>query len=108
MAAARNAPANSVRKQLNLHGTIDLETGMARIVEAEMVDAMSTVTLFEAPERAYVFLDNARCHKAAIVREWLARPSCRFIPHFGPPYCPHLNRIERLRGVMHRHMQQAR
>jgi transposase len=101
--------ANSGRKRLNLHGAIDLETGMTRIVEAVMVDAMSTIALFEALERAYpamrrihVFLDNARYHKAVIVREWLARPGCRIVPHFVPPYCPHLNPIERLWGVMHR------
>jgi hypothetical protein len=82
---------------------------MTRIVEAVMVDAMSTVALFEALERAYpamrhihVFLDNARYHKAAIVREWLARPGCRIVPHFVPAYCPHLNPIERLWGVMHK------
>jgi len=103
--------ANSGRKRLNLHGAIDLETGMTRIVEAVMVDAMSTIALFEALERAYpatrrihVFLDNARYHKAAMVREWLARPGCRIVPHFVPPYCPHLNPIERLWGVMHRHV----
>jgi transposase len=102
-------PANSGRKRLNLHGAIDLETGMTRIVEAVMVDAMSTIALFEALERAYpamrrihVFLDNARYHKAVMVREWLARPGCRIVPHFVPPYCPHLNPIERLWGVMHR------
>ena len=102
-------PANSGRKRLNLHGAIDLETGMTRIVEVTMVDAMSTLALFEALEQAYpamrrihVFLDNARYHKAAIVREWLARPGCRIVPHFVPPYCPHLNPIERLWGVMHK------
>ena len=108
--AARCAiPANSGRKRLNLHGAIDLETGMTRIVEVVMVDAMSTIALFEALERAYpalrrihVFLDNARYHKAAIVREWLARPGCRIVPHFVPAYCPHLNPIERLWGVMHK------
>ncbi len=102
-------PANSGRKRLNLHGAIDLETGMTRIVEAVMVDAISTIALFEALERVYpamrrihVFLDNARYHKAVLVREWLARPGCRIVPHFVPPYCPHLNPIERLWGVMHR------
>jgi transposase len=97
-------PANSGRKRLNLHGAIDLETGMTRIVEVEVVDAMSTIALFEALERAYpamrrihVFLDNARYHKAVLVRQWLAQPGRRIVPHFVPPYCPHPNPIERLR-----------
>jgi transposase len=107
--------ANSGRKRLNLHGAIDLETGMTRIVEAVMVDAMSTIALFEALERAYpamrrvhVFLDNARYHKAAMVRQWLARPGCRIVLHFVPTYCPHLNPIERLWGVMHKFVTRNR
>jgi len=104
-------PANSGRKRLNLHGAIDLETGMTRIVEVEIVDAQSTIALLEALERAYpamrrihVFLDNARYHHAAIVQEWLTKPGRRIVLHFVPTYCPHLNPIERLWGVMHRHV----
>jgi len=33
----------------------------------------------------------------------LARPDCRITLHFIPAYCPHLNPIERLWGLMHRH-----
>lgn len=44
----------------------------------------------------HVFLDNARYHHAKIVREWLAQPGRRIKLHFIPPYCPHLNPIERL------------
>jgi transposase len=50
----------------------------------------------------HVFWDNARYHHAKLVREWLARPGCQV--HYVPAYCPHLNPIERLRGVMHRHV----
>jgi transposase len=48
----------------------------------------------------HVFLDNARYHHAKLVQEWLARPGCRIKLHFIPPYCPHLNPIERLFRVM--------
>jgi len=58
-----------------------LETGLIRIIEVQTVDAMSTIALFEAMERAYpamrrihIFLDNARYHHARIVQEWLAQP----------------------------------
>jgi hypothetical protein len=71
----------------------------------------STITLLEAIEALYpllvlihVFLDNARYHHAKLVQEWLARPSCRIKLHFIPSYCPHLNPIERLWGVMHRNV----
>ncbi|PZR82935.1 MAG: hypothetical protein DLM68_15230 [Hyphomicrobiales bacterium] len=52
----------------------------------------------------HVFLDNARYHHAKMVREWLARPGCRIKLHFIPPYCPHLNPIERLWAVMHKNV----
>src|SRR4029077_9663102 len=52
----------------------------------------------------HVFLDNARYHHARLVQEWLARPGCRIKLHFIPSYCPHLNPIERLWGLMHRNV----
>jgi hypothetical protein len=52
----------------------------------------------------HVFLDNARYHHAKLVQEWLSRPGCRIKLHFIPSYCPHLNPIERLWGLMHRNV----
>ena len=101
----------SGRQRINIHGAIDLETGQTRMIEVETVDAASTITLLEAIEALYplmallhVFLDNARYHHAKLVQEWLARPGCRIKLHFIPPYCPHLNPIERFWGVMHRNV----
>jgi transposase len=105
----------SGRPRLNIHGAIDLETGQTRMIEVETVDAASTITLLEAIEALYplmallhVFLDNARYHHAKLVQEWLARPGCRIKLHFIPAYCPHLNPIERLWGVMHRNVTHNR
>jgi transposase len=39
-----------------------------------------------------------------LVQAWLARPGCRIRLHFIPTYCPHLDPIERLWGLMHRHI----
>ena len=101
----------SGRQRINIHGAINLETGQTRMIEAETVDAASTITLLEAIEALYpmlalihVFLDNARYHHAKLVQEWLARPDCRIKLHFIPSYCPHLNPIERLWGLMHRNV----
>jgi transposase len=101
----------SGRQRINIHGAINLETGQTRMVEVETVDAASTINLLEAIEALYpilalihVFLDNARYHHARLVQEWLSRPGCRIKLHFIPPYCPHLNPIERLWGVMHRNV----
>jgi transposase len=48
-----------------------------------------------------VIWDNAAYHKGPDVREFLARPECRIHLIQLPPYCPHLNPIERLWAVMH-------
>jgi hypothetical protein len=81
------------------------------MIEVETVNAASTIRLLESIEAFYpmlvlihVFLDNARYHHAKIVREWLAQPGRRIKLHFIPPYCPHLNPIERLWGMMHKHV----
>ena len=49
----------------------------------------------------HVYRDNARYHHARLVHAWLERRGCRIKLHSIPPYCPHLNPIERLWGVMH-------
>jgi transposase len=101
----------SGRQRINIHGAIDLETGQTRMIEALTIDAASTIRLLQSIEALYpmlvlihVFLDNARYHHAKLVRQWLAQPGRRIKLHFIPPYCPHLNPIERLWGVMHRHV----
>lgn len=101
---------SSGRDRLNIHGAIDLETGQTIIKDVLTVDAASTIMLLMAIEAMFpdkrllhVFLDNARYHHAKLVQAWLARPGCRIRLHFVPAYCPHLNPIERLWGLMHRH-----
>ena len=101
----------SGRQRINIHGAIDLETGQTRMIEVLTVDAASTIKLLESIEALYpmlalihVFLDNARYHHAKLVQEWLSRPGCRIKLHFIPAYCPHLNPIERLWGLMHKHV----
>src|SRR5487761_2145496 len=101
----------SGRQRLNIHGAIDLESGQTRMMEAEAIDAISTIRLLESVETLYplmalihVFLDNARYHHAKLVQQWLAQPGRRIQLHFVPAYCPHLNPIERLWGVMHKNI----
>ena len=101
----------SGRQRINIHGAIDLATGQTRMIEALTIDAASTIRLLQSIEAFYpllaiihVFLDNARYHHAKLVRQWLDQPGRRIKLHFIPPYCPHLNPIERLCGVMHRNV----
>ena len=101
----------SGRQRLNIRGAVGLETGQTRMIEAETIDALSTIRLLEPIEAIYpvmalihVFLDNARYHHAKLVQEGLAQPGRRIKLHFVPGYCPHLNPIERLWGVMHKNI----
>jgi transposase len=105
----------SGRQRLNIHGAIDLETGKTRMIEVLTVDAVSTIALLMAIALMYpskklihVFLDNAKYHHALMVQQWLARPGCRIKVHYIPTYCPHLDPIERLWGLMHRNVTHNR
>jgi transposase len=101
----------SGRQRINIHGAIDLETGQTRMIEVETVDAISTIRLLQSIEMhnpllalIHVYLDNARYHHARLVQDWLAQPGRRIRLHFIPSYCPHLNPIERLWGLLHKHV----
>jgi transposase len=48
-----------------------------------------------------VIWGNAAYHKGPDVRAFLARTNCRIHLIQLPPYCPHLNPIERLWAIMH-------
>jgi transposase len=112
---------SSGRQRLNIHGAIDLETGKTRMIEAATVNAISMIMLMRAIEALYpakrvihLFVDHARYHHAKLVQAWLARPGCRIALHFIPTYCPHPwsalrpKPIERLWGLMHRHVTHNR
>jgi transposase len=105
----------SGRDRLNIHGAIDLETGKTKMLEVLTVNAESTIALltaimimFPLKRWIHVFLDNAKYHHAQMVQEWLARSDCRIKLHFIPAYCPHLDPIERLWGLMHKHITHNR
>jgi hypothetical protein len=102
---------SSGRDRLDVHGAIDLETGKTAMRDVLTVDAVSTIMLLMAIEAMYtgkqlvhLFLDNTRYHHAKLVQAWLARPECRIKLHFVPAYYPHRSPIERLWGLMHRHI----
>jgi hypothetical protein len=93
----------SGRDRLNIHGAIDLETGATFMRDELTINAATLIALLAMIESHYpakrvihVFLDNAGYHHAKVVMAWLARPTCRIRLHYIPPYCPHLNPIERL------------
>ncbi|MBL4855232.1 MAG: IS630 family transposase [Robiginitomaculum sp.] len=103
--------ANSGRRRMNIHAALNLETFQFQHVEAVKINAESTLHLLNKIETTYpdkrhihVFLDNARYHHARILKPWLGANNRRIKLHFLPAYAPHLNPIERLWGVMHKHV----
>jgi transposase len=79
------------------------------------VNAISTIMLLKAIEAMYPgkrlihpFVDNACYHHARLVQAWLTRLGARIKLHFIPTYCPHLDPIERLWGLMHKHVTHNR
>ena len=99
------------RGRVNIHGAVNLETFDSPFVEPTTVDGVSAVQLLAKIEERnpykrliHVIWDNAAYHKGPDVREFLARPECRIHLIQLPPYCPHLNPIERLWAVMHQYV----
>ena len=99
------------RGRVNIHGALNLENFDAPFVEPTTVDGVSAAQLLAKIEARnplsriiYVIWDNAAYHKGPDVREFLKRPDCRIRLIQLPPYCPHLNPIERLWAVMHQYV----
>ncbi len=101
----------SGRKRVNIHGALCLENFDAPFVEVVKVNGDSSIALLEkiearnpAKSKIHVIWDNAPYHKCEKLRQWLSQPDCRIHLIQLPTYCPHLNPIERLWGVMHEHV----
>lgn len=99
------------RGRVNIHGAVNLETFDTPFVEPTTVDGVSAAQLLAKIEARnpdkrviHVIWDNAPYHKGPDVRAFLARPQCRIHLIQLPPYCPHLNPIERLWAVMHHYV----
>ena len=105
----------SGRARVNIHGALNLETFDTPFVAPITVDGASSVQLLAKIETRnpdkrviHVIWDNAAYHKGPDVRAFLARKNCRIHLIQLPPYCPHLNPIERLWAVMHQHITHNR
>ena len=103
------------RGRVNIHGAVNLETFDTPFVEPTTVDGGSAVQLLAEIEKRnpdkrliHVIWDNAAYHKGPDVRTFLARTTCRIHPIQLPPYCPHLNPIERLWAVLHQYVTHNR
>ena len=103
------------RARVNIHGALNLETFDTPFVAPITVDGVSAAQLLAKIEDRnqdkriiHVIWDNAAYHKGPDVRAFLSRKNCRIHLIQLPPYCPHLNPIERLWAVMHQHVTHNR
>jgi len=103
------------RNRLNIHGAINLETGQTQMLVVDKANAESFIKLLGEIEGTHTamrvihaFADRASYHRADIVKEWLAKARRKVVLHFFPPYCPHLDPIERLWGLMHKNVTHNR
>ena len=99
------------RARVNIHGALNLETFDTPFVAPSTVNGVSAVQLLAKIEDRnqdkriiQVIWDNAAYHKAPDVRAFLSRKNCHIHLIQLPPYCLHLNPIERLWAVMHQHV----
>jgi transposase len=105
----------SGRARVNIHGALNLEAFDMPFVAPITVDGVTAVQFLAKIEARnqdkriiYVIWDNAAYPKGPDVRAFLSRKNCRIHLIQLPPYCPHLNPIERLWAVMHQHVTHNR
>ena len=103
----KEIPSNTGRDKLNINGALNVEDKKAIIVEADTIDADSTICLFKKVEayyayaqHIYIFADNARYYHSEKVKEYLK--TSRILLENIPPYSPNLNPIERLWKFFHK------
>ena len=103
------------RARVKIHGALNLKTFDTPFVALITVDGVSAAQLLAKIEAhnqdkriIHVIWDNAAYHKRPDVRAFLSRKNCRIHMIQLPPYCPHLNPIERLWAVMHQHVTHNR
>jgi transposase len=102
-------PESSGRERVNIVGLLDAHSHQILARQHETVSVDAEIALLEEfllrrgddPRQAVIVLDNARYHHAIRLREWLDKhPQIRLF--YLPPYCPHLNLIERVWRWMYR------
>jgi transposase len=96
-------PSKHGRVNATLNGALSWPAREVITREAKKITGPEMVAFFAEIEARYpaartitLIADNATCNRAAVVREWLARPGCRMRVVCLPPYAPNLNLIERL------------
>ena len=92
--------SDSSRERVNLCGIVDISTMDAIVQKIPKGNAESFISfmqwlmdLYSKHSRIWLYVDNARWHKAQTVKEYLAQQDT-IVLNFFPPYSPELNPVE--------------
>jgi transposase len=97
----------SVRHKVGFFGAFNLKTGQLVTQEAQTFSALTfgdfiRYLLQSTQGQIYLILDNARWHRAKILKEFFEANQQRLVFIFLPPYSPELNPIERIWRITRR------
>lgn len=94
-------PSNTGRRHLNINGAYNPANQDVIVHEDTVVNAQTTIKLFEKVEAAYpeqdtiyLFVDNAPYYRSQVLAEYVKTSRIELV--FLPAYSPNLNLIERL------------
>lgn len=92
--------SDSSRERVNLCGIVDINTMDATVQKIPKGDARSFISflrwvmdLYPKHSRIWLYVDNARWHKAKTVKDYLSQQDT-IVLKFLPPYSPELNPME--------------
>ncbi|MFT9846953.1 IS630 family transposase [Aneurinibacillus sp. REN35] len=87
--------------QVTLFGTVDTQTGDTFCMTADSCNAASFLEFLKqvrtkyADKKIIMIIDNARIHRAKLLRPFLKENKQKLYLLFLPPYSPNLNPIEK-------------
>lgn len=103
----------STREKIGFFGTLSLKTGRLLTQESSTFNGETfyyflCYFLRHTKGRILLIMDNARWHRAKILKPFFFQHRNRLIPVFLPPYSPELNPIERVWRITRRRVTHNR
>ncbi len=97
----------STRQKVGFFGAVNLKTGVLLTKDAPTFNGETFGDflgyLLQATQgKVYLILDNAKWHKARVLKEFFIQNQDRLVRIFLPPYSPELNPAERVWRITRR------
>jgi len=97
----------STRQKVGFFGAVNLKTGIlltkdAATFNGETFGDFLGYLLQATQGKVYLILDNAKWHKARVLKEFFIQNQDRLVRIFLPPYSPELNPVERVWRITRR------